>query len=56
MNGDTFRCAECGDEYQKAWSDEEAAAEKVALFPDVPDSACVVICDDCFNKIMPSNA
>jgi hypothetical protein len=47
-----FKCAHCGGEFQKEWSDEERAAEKDNLFPDVPVEECVVVCDDCFKLLM----
>ncbi len=50
---DTFTCEMCGETFEKAWSDEEAAEEYRKLFgrePDVENDAPV--CDDCYMKIM----
>lgn len=41
----------CGGVFEKAWSDEEAAAERDGLFPDVPQEDCGIVCDDCFQKM-----
>lgn len=52
---DTFTCANCGETYEKTWSDEEAAAEAAGLFPglDITDpDAAPVVCDGCFRHIM----
>jgi hypothetical protein len=32
----SFVCAECEEEFERAWSDEEARAEQRADFPNVP--------------------
>lgn len=48
----TFTCEMCGGTFGKAWSDEEAEAEKVELFPLVAREDCAMICDDCFNRVM----
>ena len=52
---DTFTCDNCGDVFDKVWSDEEAAAEAEELFPgiDVTDPAETgIVCDDCYQHIM----
>lgn len=51
----TYTCAMCGTTYNYAWTDEEAAAEKDALWGDVPLDECSVICDDCFKAIVPQD-
>jgi hypothetical protein len=43
-----FTCAECGETHEKGWSDEEAAAEHIALYGRRPDPDAGVLCDDCF--------
>lgn len=52
---ETFTCDNCGETFDKTWSDAEAAAEAQELFPGIdisnPDEAGVV-CDDCFEHIM----
>jgi hypothetical protein len=43
-----FWCVICQKIYNKGWSDEEAAAEKSELHPNVPYEECDMVCDDCF--------
>lgn len=50
---DTYKCAMCGEENEKAWTDEEALKEKELLFPGVPLSGCVIVCDTCFEESRP---
>jgi len=47
---DTYTCAGCGGVFLKVWSDEEAKAEKDAIWPDVPVSECAVLCDGCWRE------
>jgi hypothetical protein len=47
-----YICSNCGEKYKYGWSDEEARAEKERDFSDVPFDKCVVVCDDCYKKIM----
>ena len=52
---DTFICDNCGDVFDKVWSDEEAAAEAEELFPgiDVSNPAETgIVCDGCYQHIM----
>lgn len=49
---ETFTCVMCGGTYEKGWSDEEARAEREALFGKTPERDAVV-CDECFQKIRP---
>jgi DNA-directed RNA polymerase subunit RPC12/RpoP len=51
----TYICAMCGEENEKGWSDEEAVSEMERYFGQVPESARVIICDDCYQKIKPSD-
>jgi rubredoxin len=56
MIGDKFTCANCGNEYEKDWSDEEAEAEATKIFGEHPESwSCgkAIVCDDCFQKMHP---
>jgi hypothetical protein len=48
---DTYKCAVCGETYEKGIPDEEARAEQHDLFPGVADEDCAIVCDDCF-KLM----
>lgn len=49
-----FTCANCGGEFEKSWSDEEAAAEAASLIPaeQFEESGTAVVCDDCFRAII----
>jgi DNA-directed RNA polymerase subunit RPC12/RpoP len=48
---DTYRCAVCGETFQKGWSDAEAVAEMEARFGPVPEEMRAVVCDDCDRRI-----
>jgi hypothetical protein len=45
-------CYICEVEFEPAWTDEEAIAEKNALFGDVPMEDCEVVCDPCWRMVM----
>jgi len=47
-----YKCASCGEIFEKDWSDEEALEERNEVFGNVPDSECDLVCDDCYRKIM----
>ena len=49
-----FVCAHCGERFQKAWTDEAAAAEARQNFGvDDPKAAgLATVCDDCFRMIL----
>ena len=51
---DEYTCYLCKETFEKGVSDEEAMAEKDALWPDVPVDDCELVCDDCF-KMMGLN-
>ena len=48
-----FVCSMCQQTFDKGWLDEEAKAEKLAIFGDFPESECELVCDDCFQNIKP---
>ena len=50
-----FRCTNCGGVYEKDWSDEEAKKEYDDLYPTIPFSEAVIVCDECYKKIMNSS-
>lgn len=50
MGDDTFTCDQCGGTFDKEWSDEEAHAEAVELWGEVPEDKAVV-CGDCFQML-----
>ena len=45
-----FKCAQCGQRFVKAWSDEDAAAEAERLWPHEDKAQLEVLCDSCFRK------
>jgi hypothetical protein len=45
---DVFRCAMCGDLFQKTWTDNEARMEAIAKGIQ-PVDGCLV-CDDCYRQ------
>lgn len=55
-----YKCAQCGEEFEGAWSDEEAKAEATRNFPGVDFQnkneadplMPVIVCDDCYKEIM----
>ena len=50
----TYKCALCGNVYEKGWTDEEAAkeAKEVMGIEDVNDKRNVaIVCDDCYKKV-----
>lgn len=48
-----YVCAECGGEFDKGWTDDEAEAEYTATFADLPpDTDRALVCDDCFKRLM----
>jgi hypothetical protein len=51
-----YRCGVCQGIFTKGWSDEEADCESTELWPGVPKDECVLVCDVCFNRILPSGA
>lgn len=50
---DEYTCAECGQTFEKGWSNEEADIEKQALWGDLEPDKSAVICDDCFEELFP---
>ena len=47
-----FTCARCGETFEKAWTDEEAATERKQNWPGWKEEDCDVICDDCHKVFM----
>lgn len=52
MKNGEFKCACCGGEFEKGWSDEEALAEAKTQFTQVELSDKAVVCDDCYKNLM----
>ena len=50
----TFRCAQCGGVFEKAWTDAEAAVECATLWDKELDAGepFAQVCDDCFQQFM----
>lgn len=48
-----YQCAVCHGVFERALSDEEALAELQSNFGGFPKDECALVCDDCYNKIMP---
>ena len=49
---DTYTCACCNGEFEKGWTDEEAAAEKEEKFGDMSYDEMSLVCDNCYESIM----
>lgn len=49
---DTFTCTVCRGTFKKAWTDEEAVDELKSQFPKSDPDDCVLVCDDCFKRMM----
>lgn len=52
MSADTYKCEQCGGEFEKGWPDELAMKESALLFPSIPEDQLGIICDDCFHVLM----
>ena len=47
MEKNEYKCARCGNVYEKGWSDEEAEKEANEIWGNIPKEERVVICDNC---------
>ena len=45
-----FRCEDCGEIFDKGWTDEEALAELKQNFKGWPADECDLVCDDCYDN------
>ena len=50
--GRIITCETCGDRFKTVKPEEAAAAEFAELFPDESLEEGVVVCDECFHRIM----
>lgn len=50
-----YDCSMCGVTFESGWSHEEAIAEKERDFGDVSLEECDVVCDDCYQQVIPAN-
>jgi hypothetical protein len=48
---ETFKCAQCGGEFEKEWSDEEAIAEAESIFGPLEGVVGTLVCDDCWHDM-----
>jgi len=58
MAKETYKCAHCLNTYEKGWTDEEAKKEAEDTFGKHPDDwqdDALVVCDDCYQAMLPSN-
>lgn len=58
MKENEYKCAHCGNIYEKGWSDEESFAEATENFGKHPKDwrdGLVIICDDCYQIMNPKN-
>ena len=57
MKDNEYKCYVCNGIFEKEWSDEEAIKECEDNFgkeiTNVKDDDLAIICDDCYQKIMP---
>jgi uncharacterized protein with PIN domain len=48
-----FRCCECGEIFENAWSEEEAQSEVEQKFGlTFTEQNCATMCEDCYRKFM----
>jgi DNA-directed RNA polymerase subunit RPC12/RpoP len=52
MKENEYKCAGCGEVFEKGWSDEEAENELKDNFGDISKNECSLVCDDCYKKII----
>jgi len=53
---DFFVCEQCGGEFEKGWTDDEASAEYEAEFGSLSTGDVASVCDDCYKVIMGERA
>lgn len=51
-----YICAICGGKFVYATADaeEKAKRECAANFPDVPLEECAMVCDGCYQRVLPT--
>jgi nitrate/TMAO reductase-like tetraheme cytochrome c subunit len=52
VDNNEYECSVCHGVFSKGWTDEEAEAERVELWPDTPLDECALTCDDCHKKFL----
>ena len=51
LTADTFDCVACAQTFQKDWTDDEALAESVEVFGEIPVKDRCVVCDNCYKAL-----
>lgn len=55
MKSNEYKCAQCGNVYETGQTEEEAITEMKANFGEhAKKEDMAVICDDCYNDLMPT--
>jgi DNA-directed RNA polymerase subunit RPC12/RpoP len=49
-----YKCAMCGNIYEKGWTDAEALVESENVFGKISTDELEVVCDDCWEKNRPN--
>jgi len=51
----TYECGVCHGIFGRTgdWSEEASVAEMGSVFGELPDEDRMIVCDDCYNDIMP---
>lgn len=52
MKSNEYKCALCKEVFNKGWSDEEAQAEALEVFGEIPQDQQEVVCDDCYKMMI----
>lgn len=52
MADDEYKCEQCGGEFLKTRSDEEAAEESKDIWGEFSEDDLAMVCDDCFKEMM----
>jgi hypothetical protein len=52
INPDEFQCEVCKGIFKKDWSQAEALEELFTNFGKVNLDDCIIVCDDCYTKLM----
>ena len=47
----TYTCANCLENYEYGWSEEEASAEFSKMFPEDNIEDADIVCDDCYKAL-----
>lgn len=53
MKKNEYKCELCKGVFKKGWSDKEMLVEMERDFPNLPEEERAVVCDDCYNALIP---